>query len=348
MASSSRSGHGYKDKKIISFGDSNPFGRILDKETRGSFTNDTFKIIANPMNINLNMFKREGFKFPMWLEKQELSDFIQIKGNWYPNLVKTFYHNLRVVNNEIYSRVKDMDIHINDFVWNIVSNLPSESVYSHLPKSEMNTLLNKKHVYQEWLRFPDLDYAENVFAHEGVLKEEKIMAHLLVKIILPGTSRTDRMTTEEIYLLHVIKNGNSTNWLQVVKDHMEYTTIIGSLYLPYVCLINKVLVLLRVDIKNEQKCIWNSSNVFDKDSLMSLGLVKTINEWKFMDENTSESISTKEAVGTDFFLVTNFEKYVAEQIRILHEKYDSLAMRKYDSVQPVTESYSEENSSEPF
>lgn len=118
------------------------------------------------MNINLNLFEKEGFMFPNWLERQGLSVFVQMKAYWYPDLVKVFYHNFKVVGNDIHSKVKGIDIHIDDFIWNIITNLPFEGAYSHLPTTEINTLLNKKMVYREWLRFPGMYSTENVFAIE--------------------------------------------------------------------------------------------------------------------------------------------------------------------------------------
>lgn len=132
--------------------------------------------------------------------------------------------------------------------------MKSKGALSHLPNIEINTLLNKKRVYKEWLRFPGLYNTENAFAHKGLLKEEKIVAHLLAKIILPGRIRKDRMTTEHVHLLHAIRNNTPTKWLRVVKDHMKNVALKRSLYLPYACLISKILVLQVVEVRNEKKC----------------------------------------------------------------------------------------------
>ncbi|XP_014523585.1 serine/threonine-protein kinase-like protein At3g51990 [Vigna radiata var. radiata] len=111
---------------------------------------------------------------------------------------------------------------------------------------------------------------------------------------------------------------------------MEYAALRRSLSLPYGCPVSKILVLLGVDVNNEHKCIWSSSNVFDRDSFMSLGLVKTINGWRFMGENFSEEITGKTSEltikGTRLFPESNFEKYVAEHIRILYDKIENLTL----------------------
>lgn len=240
-----------------------PTGWISDEATHKRFLGTTVNIVASPMNLNLSMSEKEGFMFPDWLERQGLSIFVQMKGYWYPELVKVFYHNLRVVEDNIHLRVKGVDIQIDEFMWNIITNLPSKGAFSHLPSTQTNTLLNKRKLYKDWLRFPGIYSTERFFAYEGLMKEEKIVAYLLALFILPGRIRNDRMTREDIYLLHGIKNNIPINWLRVVKDHMKNAALNRSLYLPYVVFISKVLVLLGVDIKNEQKrligtqsCLW--------------------------------------------------------------------------------------------
>lgn len=152
-------------------------GWFSNEEELRKFQNMSVKAVTTPMNINLDMFKGEGFTFPFWLEAQGLSEFLQLRGTWYPDLVKVFYHNLWVENGDIISKVKGVDIHLDNVLWNIVTNLPFVGAYSHLPTSEVNSLLCKKLVYKEWLRFLGVYIVEKIFAHEGLLKEEKILAH---------------------------------------------------------------------------------------------------------------------------------------------------------------------------
>lgn len=121
-----------------------PTGWISDEATHKRFLGTTVNIVASPMNLNLSMSEKEGFMFPDWLERQGLSIFVQMKGYWYPELVKVFYHNLRVVEDNIQSRMKDVDINIHDLMWNIITNLSSEGASSHLPSAQTNALLNKR------------------------------------------------------------------------------------------------------------------------------------------------------------------------------------------------------------
>jgi len=44
-----------------------------------------------PKFLDLEWFSQQGFNFPNLLEAQGLSKFIQMKGTFYPKLVKVFY-----------------------------------------------------------------------------------------------------------------------------------------------------------------------------------------------------------------------------------------------------------------
>ncbi|KOM24987.1 hypothetical protein LR48_Vigan38s000300 [Vigna angularis] len=55
-------------------------------------------------------------------------------------------------------------------------------------------------------------------------------------------------------------------------------------HLPYVVFISKILTLQGVDVSGEKKCSCKSSNVINRNTLTSIGLVKTTNGWCFKDE----------------------------------------------------------------
>ncbi|KOM47755.1 hypothetical protein LR48_Vigan07g145900 [Vigna angularis] len=76
--------------------------------------------------LDLPLFKKEGFLFQEWIAYQGLTDFVQMKGDCYLDLVEVFYTNLRVVNGVIYSRVKGVNITIDDNVWSYIAGLKAE------------------------------------------------------------------------------------------------------------------------------------------------------------------------------------------------------------------------------
>ncbi|KOM49931.1 hypothetical protein LR48_Vigan08g075800 [Vigna angularis] len=105
-------------------------------------------------SLILYLFSGEGFLFPNWLTHQGLAKFVQMKGDCYPELVEVFYNNLRVVNDDIHSRVKGVNIIINNHVWLLVAGLKVEGCMSHIKDSLHNKRIIKKQIYRDCLRYP--------------------------------------------------------------------------------------------------------------------------------------------------------------------------------------------------
>ncbi|KOM55221.1 hypothetical protein LR48_Vigan10g111300 [Vigna angularis] len=298
-----------------------PKGWISDEEIRGRFLRGKrIKTVVPHNYLNLNLFEKEGFHFQEWIETQGLSTFVQMKGDWYPNLVRVFYNNLKFVDGVIQSRVKGVNVHIDNNVWLQVAGLKAEGLFSHLRNSETNMWLKKRDVYRNWLRF------------------------------------LGRMTTKDVFLLYAIKNDVPTNWMAVIKDHMIDVGLNQAQYLPYVVFISKFLTLQGVDVNGEKKCSCNCSNVINRNTLTSIGLVKTMMGWCFKDEEdmvqSSGSIATLNEDRTNFFPKTNFERFVVEQFRYTNERITRLEgkidnqQRIHSSSEGSDEEYSEEDSME--
>ncbi|KOM48065.1 hypothetical protein LR48_Vigan07g176900 [Vigna angularis] len=82
--------------------------------------------------------------------------------------------------------------------------------------------------------------------------KERITAHLLAWVILLVIMMQDVMTTEDVCLLHAIKNDIPTNRVEVLKDHMAEAALSNSHYLSYVVLISKLLIY---KLNNEEKTV---------------------------------------------------------------------------------------------
>ncbi|KOM28761.1 hypothetical protein LR48_Vigan583s001200 [Vigna angularis] len=114
------------------------------------------------------------------------------------------------------------------------------------------------------------------------------------------------MTTEDVYLLHAIKNHVPTNWVEVLKDNMTEAALSQSHYLPYAVLVIRILILQGVNVDGEQKCSCNCTNVVNRNTVASLG--------------------------TNFLPETIFERFVADQFKNLNERVTNLE-RKLDNAQ---------------
>ncbi|KOM34565.1 hypothetical protein LR48_Vigan02g071500 [Vigna angularis] len=299
MASSSHHSSN-KEKAVVATRGVDPSRWISDDETRERFLRwKRIKIVVPHMYLKLDLFEKEGFHFPEWIKTQGLSTLVQMKAKWYPNLVRVFYNNLKNINGDIQSRVKGVNIYINNDVWLQLIGLKAEGLFSHLRNSKTNMLLKKKDVYRNWLRFPGRYKIERLYVHEGLNREEKMITHFLAWVILPGRLLQDRMTTEDVFLLYAIKNDIPTNWVEVLKDHMIEVGLSQAHYLPYAVLI-----------------------------------MKTEKGWRFKDEvnlvHSSRSTPAQNEERTNYFLETNFERFVAEQFKHLNERVTKIEGKIYN------------------
>ncbi|KOM43821.1 hypothetical protein LR48_Vigan05g142600 [Vigna angularis] len=188
-----------------------------------------------------------------------------MKGHFYPDLVEVFYTNLRVVNGVIHSRVKGVNITIDDNVWLDIVGLKAEGFDSHIRDSELNKWLTKRAIYINCLRYPGRYSVDKQYLHDDLNKEEKMISYVLTWLLLPGRLNEDRMSTEDVFLLNPIKTRISTNW--VANQGVDVS-------------------------EEERRIVCKRSQEIGVPSLSSIGPKKTVNGWFFIDEQTVESPPT--------------------------------------------------------
>ncbi|KOM24917.1 hypothetical protein LR48_Vigan17s001300 [Vigna angularis] len=238
-----------------------------------------------------------------------------MKGDCYPDLVEVFYTNLRVVNGVIHSRVKGVNITIDDNVWLDIAGLKAEELDSHIRDSKSNKWLTKRAIYINYLRYPRRYMVDKQYLHDGLNKEEKLIAYVLTWLLLPRRFIEDKMSIEDVFLLNAIKTRIPTNWVAVLKDHR---IVVGDKYahnFPYGVFISQVLILQGVDVSQEVRLVCNKSQEIGILSFFSIGLERTMNGWFFRDELTVGSTPSPATDHTALIPQTNFEKYVVDQFR---------------------------------
>ncbi|KOM29409.1 hypothetical protein LR48_Vigan662s000600 [Vigna angularis] len=164
-----------------------PSGGISDNTTRERFMGcKSVKDVAPQKSIELSLLRNEGFIFPEKLEHQGLSTFFQMKGDCYPELVGLFYNNIKVVDGNIHSRVKGVNIVINNDTWLPVVGLKDEGRMSHLPICLQNRWTKKNQMFKDFMRYPGRYKKEKGFLHRWLDKEEKIITYIIDWVLLPG------------------------------------------------------------------------------------------------------------------------------------------------------------------
>jgi len=109
-----------------------------------------------------------------------------MQGKYYPDLVRVFYYNLKIRDEVALSKVKGVNIIINNDIWENVTKFPINDV----AESILNGIVgfNRILAYQSFLRNLTQDVGRQLL--DGGLKmDERLIHYLIVWILCPrGTN----------------------------------------------------------------------------------------------------------------------------------------------------------------
>jgi len=120
-------------------------GWIFDESRRPEFlTPFKEKPLQTPKFINNGWFWNQGFSFPDLFEEQGIRFFTEMQGVYYPDLVRVFHYNLKFRGNIGYTKVKGVEIILDDDIWTNVARIPPSAdhtsiLYTHIDR--FNTIL---------------------------------------------------------------------------------------------------------------------------------------------------------------------------------------------------------------
>ncbi|KOM50049.1 hypothetical protein LR48_Vigan08g087600 [Vigna angularis] len=256
--------------------------------------------------------------------------------------------NLGCYNGNIHSRVKGVDIVINNDTWLQVTGLKDEGHMSHLPDYLQNRWTMKKKMFKDCMRYPGRYKKEKRFLHRWLDKEDKIIAYITDWVLLPGRFHYDKLTLEDLYLLNEIMFKIPTNSTAVFKKHIIDVGNNNGCNLPYGVFISKILSLSKIALTGETKITCSRSNQIGKVTLTCIGLKKTALGWIFSDvqnstndqdalpDSDSEQILLSSKSEFEKFVVNKFEK-VSKRARMMKKSL----MRMNEKMDEIIKNYAE-------
>lgn len=139
--------------------------------------------------------------FQEWLVKASLTKFVELQGDYYPNLVKVFSANLKREGNCLTSRVKGVNVCIDYSIWKYVVEFLPEGLKAHqgIPR------FNKPDIYNSFLENPDLIGKCESFSIENLGKEESLCAYVITWILPPRGEDQFLLNVEDVYLLYALQ-----------------------------------------------------------------------------------------------------------------------------------------------
>ncbi|KOM51344.1 hypothetical protein LR48_Vigan09g000300 [Vigna angularis] len=79
--------------------------------------------LISPKYFDLNWFHIYGFQFPPLIFHQGIQSLLEMQGKFYSDLVRVFYFNLKVRDGVYSTRVKGVDIVLDDDIWTTMAQI---------------------------------------------------------------------------------------------------------------------------------------------------------------------------------------------------------------------------------
>jgi len=113
------------------------------------------KVINNPKVVSFSWLKSQKLDdVRNLLKEQMLKRFLEMKGNIYPDLIQVFYTNLKFVDNNLVSHVKDVDMEITHEIWTAVTKLKYVGLRINIGNIGVVEDFNKIQYYRSCLKNP--------------------------------------------------------------------------------------------------------------------------------------------------------------------------------------------------
>ncbi|KOM26507.1 hypothetical protein LR48_Vigan280s000700 [Vigna angularis] len=194
--------------------------------------------------IDLNWYTSYNFSFPNLIIEQGVQHLMELRGRYYPDLVRTFYFNLKIRDGIFQTRVKD------DFAQ-----------------------FNKIAVYQSFLR-NSRQHNARLFLAGGLKMEERLLHYLIVWILCPRGSNHAQCSETDLIIMYGILQSIPLNWPHLIQTIMFKAKRLDATPLPYPLLVSQICVFKGVDVTNEHHETVLLGHKVRDNSLRQMGFIK--------------------------------------------------------------------------
>ncbi|KAG2405984.1 uncharacterized protein HKW66_Vig0052390 [Vigna angularis] len=223
--------------------------------------------------VDLNWFTTHQFQFSQQLIEQGVQHLLQLQGNYYPDLVRVFYYNLKSQNGIIYTRVKGIDIILDNDIWTNVAHLPILENTMHVPNDFGD--FNKILAYRSFMRNPQQPLPNRRYLLVGNLRmEERVLHYLIVWLLCPRGSNLAQCFEIDLMIMSAITQNIKINWVDLISDTIVRAKRYDRSHLPYPLLISLICVYKGVDVTGEKHLSVLRSHEIEESTLHQMGFIR--------------------------------------------------------------------------
>ncbi|KAF1884429.1 hypothetical protein Lal_00028307 [Lupinus albus] len=230
--------------------------------------------------VDLTWLAEQNFSFPHDMEAQGTVQFLELKGQVYPALVREFYANFRYKDGKYWSMISGNLFELNDDIFMNVGGL-SSSGYSIGDCSWVKENFDPTEVYKSFLRGPHL-YIQGQLTKAGSLSVENRLLHYIIAYILVQRNKNyAQPTVNDLRFMYAVKNNVMINWPEEILKIMNSVSLSQSKLLPYSIFISRIVDYLHIDVSDTIIVEYT-----DKDHLVGESLIHKMGIYNYEDYTT--------------------------------------------------------------
>ncbi|KAF1870531.1 hypothetical protein Lal_00025638 [Lupinus albus] len=237
--------------------------------------------------VDLTWLVEQNFSFPHDMEAQGTVQFLELKGQVYPALVREFYANFRYKDGKYWSMISGNLFELNDDIFMNVGGLSSFG-YGIGDCSWVKENFDPTEVYKSFLRGPHL-YIQGQLTKAGSLSVENRLLHYIIAYILVHRNTNHAQpTVNDLCFMYAVKNNVMINWLEEILKIMNSVSLSQSKLLPYSIFISRIVDYLHIDVFDTIIVEYTNKDHLVGESLIhKMGIYKYGTTWQYQEDYTT-------------------------------------------------------------
>ncbi|KAF1888984.1 hypothetical protein Lal_00035365 [Lupinus albus] len=237
--------------------------------------------------VDLTWLAEQNFSFPHDMEAQGTIQFMELKGQVYPALVREFYANFRYKDGKYWSMISGNLFELNDDIFMNVGGL-SSSGYSIGDCSWVKENFDPTEVYKSFLRGPHLYIQGQLTKAESLSVENRLLHYIIAYILVQRNTNHAQPIVNDLRFMYAVKNNVMINWPEEILKIMNSVSLSQSKLLPYSIFISRIVDYLRIDVSDTIIVEYTDKDHLVGESLIhKMGIYKYGTTWQYQEDYTT-------------------------------------------------------------
>ncbi|KAF1891471.1 hypothetical protein Lal_00039581 [Lupinus albus] len=216
------------------------------------------------------------------MEAQGTVQFLELKGQVYPALVREFYSNFRYKDGKYWSMISGNLFELNDDMFMNVGGL-SSSGYGIGDCSSVKENFDPSEVYKSFLRGHHLHIQGQLTKAGSLSVENRLLHYIFAYILVQRNTNHAQPTVNDLRFMYAVKN----NPEEILKI-MNSVSLSQSKLLPYSIFVSRIVDYLHIDVSDTIIVEYTDKDHLVGESLIhKMGIYKYGTTWKYQEDYTT-------------------------------------------------------------